>query len=61
MKKKYSKVYIMCIIIGLLTGLCSYMLFKINEPELSAVISVFTFLFLWAPQMMPDSDKYDNY
>jgi hypothetical protein len=57
--KKYSNGYIGCMLLGVVCALNAiWLMVEEHSPGLCAVMSVSAFIFLWVPQMFPDSDKY---
>ena len=55
--KRYSNGYLITVAIGVMFAIQAYILHSIH-PDVCAVLTVFAFLFLWAPQMLPDYEKY---
>ena len=56
--KKYSSAYILLMITGLLCTANAFVMWNYKAPAACAVMCVFAFIFLWAPQMLPDNEKY---
>lgn len=58
---KYSTAYYKMMILGVVfTILAISFMIERQNATLSAVCTVFAFIFLWAPQMLPDHEKYSD-
>lgn len=58
MKKRLSSAFITMIVVGVICAAFAVQLFYLHAPEACAVLSVFAFIFLWVPFMLPDHEKY---
>lgn len=58
MKKRLSTVFITMLVIGLICAGTAYQLAVMNCPSACAAMCTFAFIFLWAPFMLPDHEKY---
>ena len=55
---KYSNAYLFLVVLGMLCGISTVMCIYAQKPTAAAVMVVFSFIFLWVPQMFPDNEKY---
>jgi uncharacterized membrane protein len=55
---KFSNGYLFLVVLGMLFGVSAVMCIYAQAPTASAVMAVFSFMFLWIPQMFPDNEKY---
>ena len=58
--KKFSNGYLFLVTLGMLCGISAVMCIYAQAPTASAVMFVFSFMFLWVPQMFPDEEKYKS-
>jgi hypothetical protein len=58
MKKRLSNVFISMMVIGIMSAGAAIQLAVLNCSSACAVMSTFGFIFLWAPFMLPDEEKY---
>jgi hypothetical protein len=58
--KKFSNGYLFLVTLGMLCGVSAVMCIYAQAPTASAVMAVFSFMFLWVPQMFPDEEKYKS-
>lgn len=58
--KRYSNSFIGMMLLGIMCLICTICLMTIEQPSPSAaaVMATFSFIFLWAPNMLPDEEKY---
>jgi len=56
---KYSNSYIGCMLLGVVCAFNAvWLMVELRAPAACAIMCVCAFIFLWVPQMFPDSDKY---
>lgn len=57
--KRYSNSYIGMMILGIMCLICTiWLMVQQSSPGAAAVMATFSFIFLWAPQMLPNDEKY---
>lgn len=56
--KKFSNNYLFLVTIGMLCGVSAVVCIYAQKPTATAVMGMFSFIFLWVPQMFPDDEKY---
>ena len=59
---KYSNGYIGCMLLGVMCAINAvWLIVEGRSPGACAIMCTSAFIFLWAPQMFPDEDKYKQH